>query len=451
MRCPWDKTGRARRAGAVFSASVSCLLGAQVAGAQAPYFLVLGDLPDGADHSEAEAISDDGFYVAGSSYSASGQEVVLWTIDGAMEGLGSIHPESGSSIRANGVSSTGVVTGTATSAWPNLYQEAFVATAASGSVGIGTLGVGSLSYSWGHAISDDGVHVVGQSQGTAYLWSQASGLVALPQTVADYNSSNAYGVSSGGDYVVGVQFFLLPNGSAQPVGTRWTLAGGVVEIGETVPDATRYTPCDVSSDGQVVVGSAFDPTTADSFAFVWTPTGGIEPIPPSQDGLEPSGACNVSANGTVALGTAYVDGVFVPYLWDRWRGTTTLADRIVAAGIDPGEWEIIDALAISGDGTTIVGTALGATGRRGYVVHMPEPVGVRPIAGAIAVALTLARRRRGEPPAPDRPARDRVRYAVPGSRRCRARSPSTRGPGRHATRSDPDGRIASRTRVARWP
>jgi len=242
-------------------------------------------------------------------------------------------------------------------------------------------------------MSDDGVYVVGQSGSTAYLWSELTGLEALPQTVVDYRTSNAYRISSGGDYAVGVQFFEIPGGAFQAVGTRWTLGGGVDEIGANVPGAIRYTPLDVSHDGQTVVGSAFDPETDDGFACTWTLEGGIARIPPSTDGLDPTGAIAVSADGTAVLFSSYVEGASIPGLWDPWRGSTALADRIAEAGIDPGEWEIIDALALSGDGTTIVGSASGPTGRRGYVIHLPEPGG-RPLAYLIAAAFSVARIRR---------------------------------------------------------
>jgi len=136
---------RLLRSVVIVGASVCWVTCAQIATAAPPYFTVLGDLPGGADRSAETAISDDGFFVAGSSDSSNGQEAVLWTIGGGMTGLGSIFTESGARMSASDVSSTGVVTGAATSAWPNLLQEAYVATEASGVVGIGAFGTWSVS------------------------------------------------------------------------------------------------------------------------------------------------------------------------------------------------------------------------------------------------------------------------------------------------------------------
>jgi uncharacterized membrane protein len=146
------------------------------------------------------------------------------------------------------------------------------------------------------ALSPDGAALAGYrltSQGArAFRWSEALGMQDLGLL---YNATDAWpsGISTGGSVVAG--FALDPFGNRA---FRWTPAG-LVNIGGYEGTSVAVA---VSADGSVVVGGRRAPATSNlGQAFRWTLAGGMEDLGrlfPNGD----SGATDVSLDGNVVTG-----------------------------------------------------------------------------------------------------------------------------------------------------
>jgi probable HAF family extracellular repeat protein len=283
----------------------------------------LGNLPfPGADDtgSAASGVSADGSTVVGIDYAIyippnnfeinESIEAFVWTPATGRVGLGGLPgapPQYGTSSPyavATGVSADGsTVVGQAANA-QNRY-EAFVWTAATGMVGLGTLPGATSSYAAG--VSSDGSTVVGNSGNQAFIWKAATGMVGLG-TLAGATSANALGVSADGTTVVGYS------------GNRafiWKAATGMVGLG-TLPDSLDpYSyATGVSADGSTVVGNG------GGQAFVWTAATGMVGLGYFPGTPNPfSVALGVSADGLTVVG----EGSSAPYNVEAFKLHVQLA------------------------------------------------------------------------------------------------------------------------------
>ncbi|MFO0857070.1 MAG: hypothetical protein U0640_06910 [Phycisphaerales bacterium] len=172
-------------------------------------------------YSIAYGVSHDGGVVVGYAFNAANsQRAFRWTESGGMQNLGTL----GGGASAHGVSADGiVVAGTAGVAGNGNQTRAFRWTAAGGIQNLGTLSGGL--HSRGNAVSADGSVIVGSSNGNsafpsrAFRWSASEGMVNLGTLGGD--SSAAYGVSGGGEVVVGTS----TNAAGETRAFRWTGGG----------------------------------------------------------------------------------------------------------------------------------------------------------------------------------------------------------------------------------
>ncbi len=232
----------------------------------------------------------------------------------------------GFSSYAFGVSADGkVVVGESTNAVSlplvSTYQ-AFRWTAATGMVGLGTLGGDSGAT----AVSADGTVAVGYSRSAAYgyfdhavSWTGTkapvdlmigSSFAALPGA-----ASQASGVSSNGSVIVGSAF--TNAGSSQAF--RWTTSTGMVGLGGL---GGGYSAAHaVSADGSIIVGNASVPAQADTNAFRWTSATGMQNLNTllgnagvNMSGIVLTDATGISGNGQYIIGSGNFTGTTEPYL-----------------------------------------------------------------------------------------------------------------------------------------
>ncbi len=285
----------------------------------------------GGANSWANAVSADGSVVVGSSNSASGHEHAFrWTAGGGMQDLGTL---GGLHSVARGVSADGsiVVGSSNTASGPG---HAFRWTTAGGMQDLGTLAGGSVSDS--HAISADGSVVVGYSKPAsgyehAFRWTTAGGMQDLG-TLGGANSwANA--VSADGSVVVG-RSFVSPTYNA----FRWTAGGGMEDLGTLVGFWTDARA--VSASGSVVVGRSYT-ASGDYHAFRWTASGGMQDLGTLEG--DNSWAHGVSADGFVVVGGSDTDsGTFHAVRWGSDSDGDGLLDCWETNGIDINADGIID-------------------------------------------------------------------------------------------------------------
>lgn len=143
-------------------------------------------------------------------------------------------------------------------------------------------------------LSDDGTY------GTAGRWTQATGWqtpAALPPGGGqmDYETSSAWGLSGDGNVVSGL--FWRPgmsDGSAHAM--RWTLAGGMVDLGS---ERWSSRADGVNADGSVIAGWDEHPTYGNRRAAVWV--NGVKTILDASDW--PSEGTAVNSAGTIIVGS----------------------------------------------------------------------------------------------------------------------------------------------------
>jgi probable HAF family extracellular repeat protein len=252
--------------------------------------------------------------------------------------------------------------------------EAFRWTAPGGMVGLGYLpgGGGLAARSEANDVSSDGGVVVGHSSSSvgdqAFRWTSATGMVGIGRLPGS-ESSGARGVSADGNVVVGVSF---ANFGQSLSGFRWTAPRGMVPLAPLAGDSFSEAR-DVSADGHVTVGSS-GINNRDRNAVFWVGEGAPRPLGP----IAPSGgtavardALAVSGDGSVIVGAG--DGG--PFLWDAARGARDLKTALVNEyGLDLTGWTLTTAWDVSADGTTIVGVGVNRFGAtEGWVAVLPEP------------------------------------------------------------------------------
>jgi probable HAF family extracellular repeat protein len=274
--------------------------------------------------------------------------------------------------------------------------EAFRWTAAGKYQVLGDLGnsIGSIAF----ATSTDGSVVVGQAPaGTnsfgAFRWTAAQGMQAIPLPMLFAYAVTADGMmAAGGDNWWNTSgqsgiFGPFPGnqdqtqatglaGTAQapvavgaalkgagPFGPtlhafRWTLAGGLQDLGLTTGDQSIALA--ISADEKVIVGEATD---ASGFwrAFRWTASTGMQDI--GTLGGPESKAYSVNRDGTVIVGTSLTSGSTGSNHAFRWTPTTGMQDLrtlLQAAGVTgANNWVSIDtAASVSADGAVIAGFGL---------------------------------------------------------------------------------------------
>lgn len=325
-----------------------------------PLGLLPGGVPGG---SKALGISANGETVVGQSSSSDGRQGFTWMLGEGMHGIGFSSVLSSNSRAVATSADGGVVVGDETTLLPILDP------------------------------SDAPVPVGPITQ--AFRWTQEGGFHVLP-SLYDFGSMHAADVSAGGRVMAGTArrdptvAAGIPE-KAEPflaVGDR--LRGlGHLELPPTFALVDRETFASaVSADGSTVVGgerlltaviagpdSGFPPVER---AFRWTEASGMVDLgrlrlPPGPQfvGAE---AKDVSGNGSTVVGVAKLTATDAttavvpdprPFIWDERRGMRLL-ERVLENdyGVDLDGWTLLEAGAISDDGSTIVGVGLNPRGEQ---------------------------------------------------------------------------------------
>jgi uncharacterized membrane protein len=297
----------------------------------------------------------------------------------------------------------------------NIGGEIFRWTGASGFV---DLGAGDeLNSSIG--ISADGRTIVAGRVGadgntSPAMWQQATGWVDLGHPsegcVMDGNWGDAWGVNADGSIVVGLSWY-CPGAE----GFKWTKEDGIVGLGHPPGASSRATT--ISADGSTIVGFYEDPVQgfrrpvrwvsgdADLFlgdgangeaiavsslgtqivgqavdssqsgrAFYYTVAGGSRSLG-SLIGFDQSVATGVSDNGIV-IGACTNSFLWTsaPFIWESKMGMRPLQSFLVRSGaVIPTGMTLTNVLAISNDGSTIVGLWLDANYHQGPWIASMTP------------------------------------------------------------------------------
>ncbi|GEM_PF-842083 len=144
--------------------------------------------------------------------------------------------------------------------------------------------------------------------------------------------SQAYDVSADGQVVVGWAYDAVGNRRA----FRWTTATGMQDLGTLGGLQSQANA--VSADGQVVVGEAYN-ASGDRRAFRWTPSSGMQDL---GEGI----AYDVSADGQVVVGWMWFMGAQQAFRWTSTSGVQFLSGLpnggvTIAYGVSPdGQWVV---------------------------------------------------------------------------------------------------------------
>lgn len=249
--------------------------------------------------------------------------------------------------------------------------DAIDADAAIGSfTGLGVMPGDSSSYAYG--VSADGSTVVGASYENSsittapihgFRWTATDGKVSIGDLPGGNVSSVAYGVSSNGSVIVGSSSSTL-SFSGNPFyhePFRWTAANGIQGLGYLSNYPSSYGgAADVSADGSVVVGMSVD-ANGNERPFRWTQSGGMVNLGTLMNfNSNQNQATGVSGDGSVVVGMSRIATGRTAFRWTSGGGMQSLG---TLPGAGNGGRELYSfATAVSGDGSTIVGSGYSANG-----------------------------------------------------------------------------------------
>lgn len=197
----------------------------------------------------------------------------------------------------------------------------------------------------GQVVIGDAFAVDGASQ--AFRWTRATGLLSL--TAAGQGSSNAYACSADGSVIVG-------QGGNRAF--RWTAAGGSQTLGvltdyesyQGFPHNVSTSTC-VSASGSLVAGLSYYSGAGAAKPFVWSVSSGQMASPNvslnGSTSSETHTVYDMSADGSVLVGFNNYLGAF--------RATAGGTQLLVRPNGEPGWGSVSQALAVSDDGSVVVG------------------------------------------------------------------------------------------------
>lgn len=314
-----------------------------------PQFTPLGRA--GFSNSYASAISADGGVVAG--FFDPSAASFMWT---AQSGMTVIDPPMGTrNTVPYAVSSNGVIAGE----WRELNAErAFRWVANEPAVDLGRLFPGDSAHAW--AMSDDGQVVTGSSgsgaSSRAFRWTGQSGMIDL-----NIPESYALAISANGSVIAG-NF----NPTIAP-GTnlfRWSQSDGLEDLG-TLGTNDTY-PYFVGPDGAIIIGTTFDIELFS--AFRWTGQGGIQLLDLPAPAVS-AAAQDASDDGSIIVGY-WIDFDYEPRgaIWtsDGAFDLRAYLQSLNTSGLEG--WIFRNAVGVSADGSTIIGTGSHDGVDEGFIV-----------------------------------------------------------------------------------
>ncbi|GAB4108044.1 MAG: hypothetical protein Kow00105_13720 [Phycisphaeraceae bacterium] len=243
--------------------------------------------------------------------------------------------------------------------------EAFKWDAINGMIGLGDLPGGDY-FSTARGVSSDGMVVVGYSDSIhspagyeAFRWTPGSGMVGLGDLAGGVFDSRVMDVSADGSVLVGWS----SSGSGNMEAFTWTSGSGMIGLGDLPGGSFDSMASDVSADGSVIVGRGSIEHNGNNYsqAFRWTASGGMVAL----EGLSTE-AVAVSNDGSVVVGN-YVDptGRVGGVVWPE-NGTLTYLDTPVTP------YDQTLPFDLSGDGSVIVGLAFTSQGPQAVIWDSPN-------------------------------------------------------------------------------
>ena len=352
----------------------ACLFAGQAFAAQ---FIPLGDSP-------ATALSSDGSTVVGFSRGVAPTRAWRWT---AADGRTDLPPltEASPQSRAHGVSADG------------LFAVGFDSGAVlwRGSDEVTSLGPRGIGY----GVSRDGSIVVGSraraddpsGPGFPGRWVIGDGGAVTYEELSP-SGDRAWAVTPDGRVIVGDAGLAF----------RWTEAQGLVSLG-ALPGHTRSFATATSTDGARIVGGSQASSASSSpyHPFLWTEGTGMVPLGDLPGGEDHGYATGVSDAGVVVGHSVSFRGLEY-FIWHAARGMRSLRDVLTRDyGLDLTGWDLTAtqggrtptwSIAISADGTTLLGTGVNPAGAtEAWMAVIPEPAcGF----AALGFAMLIHRRRR---------------------------------------------------------
>jgi len=274
---------------------------------------------DGGMESIAQAVSEDGSAIVGYATStdfAQG-EAFRWVNSGTMAGLGGLPGTQVTSSRATGVAANGgIITGESVANHSD--TQAFFYLVPFGMTGVGYLPGESESRAADICYRTSDAVIVGSSGSEAFYFITPGPMVGMG-VLTGHETSAAEAISGNGDVIVG---------------TCGKFSGGIWQKGQ----AFRY--------------------------FISTGTmGGLGELD-----IDGSAASDVSGDGSIVVGVSGGG----PFIWDAVNGMRDLRTVMENEyGLDLGGWTLVDAQAISDDGTVIVGNGINPSGKKeGWVAKL---------------------------------------------------------------------------------
>jgi probable HAF family extracellular repeat protein len=339
-----------------------------------PSFTGVGDLAGGAVSSSADAVSADGTVVVGGSEGANGAQAFRWTAAGGIAALPNL--SGGTSSQANGISADGtIVVGTAVDSSSVSHAVRWVNGGNPASLNTFTCCLCS-SFGLGDSVSANGLVVVGassrydcftQSVDAARWPGGGTSISDLGHLSGGGQASEARAASSDGSVIVGSS-----DSSSGVQAFRWT-SGGMVALPNVPGAQVNAAAEDVSDAGSVVVGFA-NTNTSDIYqtqAVRWVGPGfgSAELLGALPGNTSPhSDALAVSPDGSRIVGTAMDEtGNNTAFLWDATHGMRKLSQVLLDDyGIDVGAWQLTEAHGISAVNAagefTVVGSGVDPAG-----------------------------------------------------------------------------------------
>ncbi len=333
---------------------------------QGPAFIGVGDLPGGNFSSRVCAVdSREEVHVVGESVGANGPEAFLWTTDAGMMGLGRLEPGDQFS-RATAMFLTfgdPIVVGQSGFEPAPFEARAFIWSEANGMEPLGPFaGGGHTELPLGMGINGPWVvGIAGAASGAPQAFAGSQGFTAiamqpLPGASQDYSAAHA---GSADDLtIVGY----TRDAAFTTHAVRWFSTFPPVSLGHLnstgFQDSRAYA---VSAGGNVIAGESTSDNGSQE-AFRWTETAGMQGLGDLPGGGFRSVALAMSIDGTLVLGWSETAKGNRAFIWDAPNGMRDLKTVLAAQGFNVSGWTLtqatgitIDKLAIAGDGINPVG------------------------------------------------------------------------------------------------
>lgn len=228
----------------------------------------------------------------------------------------------------------------------------------------------------------------------AFRWTRHDGWDGLGDLPGGDSFGGATAASNDGSTIVG---FSSSGNACQDCNEAfvWTADDGMVGLGDLPGGDFGSLAWDVSRDGGVIVGQATG--TEGVEAMRWTAENGMVGLGDLPGGAFTSSASGVSADGRTIVGNSNSAPGFFGFEAAIWRGgrpVRSIKEMLQSDfGLDLTGWLLLEANAVSPEGTVIVGLGLNPAGEaEGWAARIPEPTALTSLLAGLL--LTLPRNRR---------------------------------------------------------